>query len=348
MRERDYTRLSSNLLRELWSALVALILIVCVAATGFHFIEDWSWFDSLYMVIITVSTVGYGEINELTPWGRGWAIVTIFLGIGVASYSMLTVGRLAAMGLVEGELKRGLARRRMKKVIETISDHHLVCGYGRIGREVARGLQAAGASAVVIEADREKVEELEDEGVPYIRGDATEDDVLLRAGIERAKGMAICTPSDPDNLFITLTARELNPAAYILTRCSDPSAQHRLLRAGADKVINPHKIGGQKIASSLLRPTVVEMWDLATGVENTDIAVEEAEILAGSELIGRPLARSELRERFGVIIVAIKRNGTMLFNPKPTEVFQEGDLLITIGHEKDLTAMGAALGPASD
>ena len=345
MRERSYSRLSANLFRELWSALAALITIIVVATSGFHFIEKWTWFDSLYMVIITISTVGYGELSELTSWGRGWAIVTIFLGIGVASYTMLTLGRLAAMGLVDGELKRGLARRRMKKVIETISNHHVVSGYGRIGREVARGLRAAGALTVVVEADPDKVGELEADGVPYISGDATDDDVLIKAGIERAKGLAICTPSDPDNLFITLTARELNPAAYILTRCSDPSAEHRLMRAGADKVINPHEIGGQKIASSLLRPTVVEMWDLATGVENTDIAVEEAAIFAGSELVGRPLAQSGLRERYGVIIVAIKRSGTMLFNPKPTEVFHEGDTLVTIGHERDLAEMTEALTP---
>lgn len=343
MTEKAYTRLWTNLLRELWLAMVSVVVIIAVASAGFRIIQGWSWFECVYMVIITISTVGYTEVRGLTDAGRVWAIFTIFMGMGVVSYSMLTIGRLAAMGLVEGELKRSLARRRMKKVIERIADHHLVCGYGRIGREVARGLQVSGASCVMIETAAERLDELEADGVPYIHGDATDDEVLIKAGIERAKGLAICTPSDPDNLFITLTARELNPAVYILSRCSDPSSQHRLVRAGADKVINPHEIGGQKIASSLLHPTVTEMWDLATGVENSDIAVDELSIRSGSELIGRPLAQSGLRERFGVIIVAIKRDGQMVFNPKPVEILQDGDTLITIGHERDLHEMEKVL-----
>jgi len=248
------------------------------------------------------------------------------------------------LGLVEGEFKRVLARRRMNKQLETIEDHYVLCGFGRIGTQVARSLQMAQADCVVIESDPAQEEKLLEEGHLYIIGDATEDDVLHAAGITRAKGLAIATPSDPDNLYITLTAREMNPAVYILSRSHDENISRRLLRAGADKAFSPHRIGGRQMANALLRPTVVELLDLAAGTKE-DIAMEELTIGEGSELVGKSLRLSGLRQRFGLIIVAIKRNGEMVFNPGAHEVLQEGDNLITIGHTRDMSEVVKILRP---
>ncbi len=332
-------------LRELWVATGALVTILLVGTTGFHLIEGWDWFDSLYMVFITLSTVGYGEVHEMSPLGRGWAMATIFLGVGVMSFTVLTVARLAVMGLVEGELRHALLRRRMGKMIDNIKGHHVVCGFGRVGRQVARSLAEAGARLVVIESDPERVGIIERERHPYVIGNATEEEVLRRAGVERARSLAIVTPSDPDNLFIALTAKELNPSLYIISRVNERVAAPRLLKLGADKVMSPHQIGGQQMAANLLRPTVTELLDLATTGTQDDIAMEEMTIRAGSEMIGRSLRLSGLRQRFGVIIVAIKRDGEMVFNPTQHEVLREGDVLITIGHARDLSDLETVLQP---
>ncbi len=335
---------SQNPLREVYFAMIVLVTIVLVSTTGFHIIEQWPWFDALYMVVITLSTVGYGETHDLTPTGRIWAMLTIFMGVGVMSFTFITLGRLTMLGLVEGEFKRILARRRMNREIEKIEGHYVVCGFGRIGRQVARRLHASHAGCVVIESDAERVPVLESEGVHYLIGDATDDDVLERAGVPRAKGLAIVTPSDPDNLYITLTAREMNARLYILSRYNDPGVRRRLLRAGANNALSPHEIGGRQMANSLLRPTVTELLDLASGVSD-DIAMEEISIAAGSQMIGKSLRLSGLRQRFGVIIVAIKRGGEMVFNPTPHEILQEGDNLIAIGHQRDMAELITVLQP---
>jgi len=342
---RFESKFPSDLFRELWVAAVALLTILLVSSAGFHVIEDWAWFDALYMVIITLSTVGYGEVHDLTPAGRAWAIGTIFAGVGVMSFTFLTIGRLAMMGLAEGELRRGLARRRMKQVLQEISGHHVICGYGRIGRTIAQCLQADGLRCVVIENDEQARVDIEEDGFPYVIGDATRDSVLQRAGIERAQAMAVVTPSVPDNVFIALTARALSPDIYIMARSTDPSSERRLIRAGADKALSPHEIGGRQMASSLVRPTVVELLDLAASGDTSTFAMEEMQIHHDSEMAGVQLMDSGLRQRFGVIAVAIKRDDEMMFNPTPDVVLESGDTLITIGHREDLETLLNVLQP---
>ncbi len=341
------SRFSTNLFREVWVALAALCVVLIVASTGFHFIEGWAWFDALYMVIITLSTVGYGEVHDLTPVGRLWAMATIFGGVGVMSYTFITLGRLTMLGLADGELRRVLARRRMNKIIEKVSEHHVICGFGRIGRTIAVCLSEAGHDCVVVEYDRELVAQLELDDIPYVIGDATRDRVLRQAGLERARTVAVVTPSDPDNLYITLTAREIQPDLYIMARANDASSEKRLVRAGADRALSPHEIGGRQMASSLLRPTVVELLDLAASGDAETFAMEEMVIHGDSELVGKDLMHSGLRQDYGVIIVAIKRNGDMIFNPVPSVVFQGGDVLISIGGQHDLARLQDFLQPSS-
>ncbi len=341
------SRFSTNLLREVWVALAALCVILTVSSTGFHFIEGWAWFDALYMVIITLSTVGYGEVHDLSPVGRLWAMATIFGGVGVMSFTFITLGRLTMMGLADGELRRVLARRRMNKIIEKVSEHHVICGYGRIGRTIAICLTEAGHDCVVVESDPDLTEQLELDDIPYVIGDATRERILRKAGITRARTAAVVTPSDPDNLYITLTARELHPELYVMARANDASSEKRLVRAGADRALSPHEIGGRQMASSLLRPTVVELLDLAASGDAVTFAMEEMVIHGDSELVGTDLMHSGLRQDFGVIIVAIKRDGEMVFNPLPSEVFQCGDVVISIGGQDDLARLQRFLQPDS-
>ena len=317
----------------LWAA--SLLALLLLGSLGFVWLEGWNFFDALYMTVTTLTTVGYGEIHPLDRIGRIYNMVLILTGMGVMFY---IVGSLARV-VIEGELQTVLGRRKLIKHIERLKDHYILCGFGRIGEIIARQLQERGLSLVVVEGDPALLARLEAGGYYFINGDATRDEILLEAGIERAKGLISVVSSDAANVYVVLTARSLNPNLFIVARGEDPGSEKKLLRAGADKVESPYRMGGQKMAQTIMRPTVVSFMELAMK-EGVDWTMEEIAVGAASPLQGVPLADSGIRQNLNLILVAIKRaDGELLFNPSHETPILAGDTLIALGLRKNLDAL---------
>jgi voltage-gated potassium channel len=279
--------------------------------------------------------VGYGEIHPLDRLGRLYNMVLILTGMGVMFY---IVGSLARV-LIEGELQTVLGRRKLIKDIKRLKNHYIICGFGRIGEIIARQLKGRGLALLIIDKAPDQIARLEELGYYSIFGDATRDEVLLEAGIERAKGLVAVVASDADNVYIVLTARSLNPRLFIVARGEEPGSDQKLLRAGADKVESPHQMGGQKMAHTILHPTVVTFMELAMK-EGVDWSMEEIAVGQTSPLLGVPLKDSGIRQKLDLILVAIKRaDGEMLFNPSHETPILAGDTLIALGLRKNLDAL---------
>jgi voltage-gated potassium channel len=316
-----------------WGA--ALLAILFLGSLGFVWIEGWSFFDALYMTVTTLTTVGYGEVHPLDRAGRSYNMVLILTGMGVMLYVVTSLARV----VVEGEIQAALGKRKLLKRIKKLKDHYIICGFGRIGEIIARQLSQAGLSLVVVENRPESLIRLEGSGYDFVAGDATREEVLLEAGIERAKGLVAVVSSDADNVYITLTARSLNPGLLIVARGEELGSEKKLLRAGADKVESPYEMGGRKMAHSILRPTVTTFMELAMH-EGVDWSMEEIVVGTASPLLGLPLKDSGIRLKLDVIIVAIKRaEGDMLFNPTLDTSILAGDTLIVLGMRKNLEAL---------
>ena len=320
-----------------WSALLVGLLVA--GSLGFVWLEGWNFFDALYMTVTTLSTVGYGEIHPLTRLGRLYNMVLILGGMGVLFY---IVGSLARV-LLEGELQAVFGRRKLIKHIKRLKNHYLLCGFGRIGEIIARQLKDRGLALVVIESDPALLAHLEASGYYFISGDATREEVLIEAGIERAKGLISVVSSDAANVYVVLTARSLNPQLFIVARGEEEGSEKKLLRAGADKVESPYRMGGQKMAQTIMRPTVVTFMELAMK-EGVDWTMEEIAVGQASALLGVPLADSGIRQKLNLILVAIKReDGEMLFNPSHETPILAGDTLIALGLRKNLDALEAMM-----
>ena len=318
-----------------WTA--SLLALLVVGSLGFMWLEGWDFFDSLYMTVTTLTTVGYGETHPLDRAGRIYNMVLILSGMGVLFY---IVGSLAR-AVVEGEIQEALGRRKLIKHIKRLKNHYILCGFGRIGEIVARQLKGRGLSLVIVENDPALLPRLEASGYYFINGDATREDILLEAGIERARGLISTLPSDSDNVYVVLTARSLNPNLFILARGEEIGSEKKLLRAGADKVESPYQMGGQKMAQTIMRPTVVTFMELAMK-EGVDWTMEEIAVGQDSPLLGVPLADSGIRQKLNLILVAIKRDdGVMLFNPSHETLILAGDTLIALGLRKNLDALEA-------
>jgi voltage-gated potassium channel len=318
--------------RFLFMLLVPALLLVA-GTLGYHLIEGWSLFDALYMTAITLTTVGYAEVHELSTAGRAFTMVLLLGGVVVFVYALTEVVR----GIVSGEVRTALGRQRMERSLADLRQHMIVCGYGRMGHLVCEHFAAHGLAFVVI--DRQP-ESLADFQVPHglaLHGDATSDEVLRRAGVERARGLVAVITSDADNLYITMSARLLNERLFIVARAEDERAEQKLVRAGADRVVSPYAIGGARMAQAVLRPTVVDFLELATRTEHLALQIEEVRIQAGSHLAGTTLRDSQVRQDLGIMIVAIKKgSGEMLFNPPPDAAMEPGDILITLGPRPQL------------
>lgn len=316
----------------IWRFQLSLLLLVLLTLGGalvYMLIEGWSFEDALYMTVITIGTVGYGEVAELSPAGRGFTIVLIILGIGTATSAISNAVSLA-LGPV---LWLSLKQRRMKRMMRAMHDHYIVCGYGRMGRQITRDLQARNEPFVLIEADEETGETLARSDVPFLIGDATEDDVLLSAGVERARGLIAALPDDASNIMTVLTARELNPNVFIVARVVRAASETKLYRAGADRVINPYQIGGHRMALSLLRPAVNDFLDhIFHFGEGPDIDIGQIEVRPQSDLNGQTIASCNLRRDHNVNILAIQQaDGQIVITPAPTTTLEPHMTLIVIG-----------------
>jgi voltage-gated potassium channel len=316
-------------LRILFVALLALMLI---GIAGFHYIEHWTWFEGFYMVLTTITTIGYGELHPLSPTGR--LFNTFIIVTGVALVLLLTGG--AAQALLEFELQTVFGRRRMERDISRLSGHYIICGAGRVGRSVARELARKPIPFLVIDTDEHKLKRYADSGWLMLQGDATQESVLRQAQVEKARGLVAATTADAVNIYVILTARELNPSLKIIARASEESAEKHLVTAGADSVVSPYNFAGYRIAQSFLRPHVVDFFDTAMDRQGK-LEIEEILVQRGSAISDKTLETSRLRQESGVIVLAIKGEGSeMHFNPAPNDVIHSGDHLIVMGRPEGL------------
>jgi voltage-gated potassium channel len=321
-------------LRNLRLALGVLAAFVALGTLGYVVIERWSAFDALYMTVITLTTVGYLEVHPLSTAGRVFTMVLALGGI----FTVFYVAADFVRGIVSGEVARLFGRQRMERQLAGLKNHMIVCGFGRMGRFVCQQFSDAGLAFVLVEQEAALLEGFAlPHGIP-LHGDATAEDILRRAGVERARALVTAAASDADNLYITMTARLLNDKLLIVARAEEEAAERKLRRAGATRVVSPYAIGGQRVAQAVLRPNVMDFIELATRSEHLELQIEETEIGPGSSLAGQSLKDSAVRQDLGIIIVAIKKppEGRMVFNPAPHTVIEPGDLLITLGHRQQL------------
>lgn len=318
----------------------ALVLVIAIGTAGFHFIEGWPWFDGFYMVITTLTTIGYGETHPLSHTGR---VFNIFIILGGVSLAFLAVGS-ATEALLEFELQSFFGRRRMERDIGRLTDHYILCGAGRVGRSAARELARRPAPFVIIESNEAKAQKFAAENWLMVIGDATHEQTLREARIEHARGLVAATTTDATNLYIVLTARTLNPRLRIIARASEEVAEKHLLTAGADSVVSPYAFAGQRIAQTFLRPHVVSFLDTATTHLGIDLEIGQVPIAASSHFAGKTIETSRIRQDRGVIILAIKRENGMHFNPSPDDPIEAGDFLIAMGEPQQLRELELTAG----
>lgn len=316
-----------------------LVAVLAVGTLGYHLIEGAPLWDAFYMTVITVTTVGYREVFPLTTGGQIFTVFLLVAGLGLIFVVATEIGR----SMLEGEIRRVLGRLRRSRILDRVQGHEVICGYGRMGRAVVETLRRAGRPLVVIERNQEKVAALDDLGVPVVQGDATQEEVLLAAGVERARGLVACLADDAHNVYTVLTARSLNPDLFIVARASEDGAEQRLLRAGANRVVNPYRLGGLRLAHVLTKPAVVDFLELSLGPEGRGLELEEAVVWGGSPLVGKSLQELDLRRRFQVGVVAVRRGPSFVPNPEASFRLAEGDVLVVIGTEESLAAFEKAM-----
>jgi len=322
-----------SLERRLLSISLLFSFIVVVGGVGYALIEGWPWADAFYMAVITVTTVGFGEVHPLTPAGRLFTAVLILLGVGGITYSFSTLINT----VVAGELKGALEEHRMMRQINTMQDHYIVCGFGRVGYQVCLELRREARSLVVVDANETSIERAKAQGYPVVAGDAGSDHILQQAGIKRARGLVAAVDSDADNLLVVLTARSLNPELYIVARANLEDTEAKLLRAGADRVISPYTLGGRRLAQMLIRPDLVDFLDVVMHSESLELLLENFTVVQGSVLEGCSIGQVGIREKTGANVLGlIRRQGELIISPEASTVLYRGDVLIALGTRQQL------------
>ena len=321
------------------------ILFVCLlvfGAAGYMVIEGWPYMDALYMTVITLATVGYGEVHEISLKGRLFTVILIFLGVGFFLY---VVGNVIQF-LVEGRIREVLGRRVLDKQISKLKNHFIVCGYGRMGQALCTYLIQKYLDVIVIEQNPDRVPVMDKDGILYIVGGATDEATLIKAGIKRARGIISVLGTDADNVFLVLIAKRLNPEIFVVARANQNESEKTLYAAGTDKVVSPFVLGARRMAHAILRPTVIHFLELAFADESTDIHVEEIPVSVSSKIVGVSLQESGLRQDFDVIIISIKKaDGTMCYNPKASYQFEAGDTIVAVGNSKSFMLAAKTLNP---
>ena len=326
---------------------VALLGFVMAAGTaGYMLIEGWNAWDAFYMTAISVTTAGYREVHELSRWGQLFTSLLLFGGVGAAFYAFT----LLAAGVIESRLLPRSTERRRLRMIESLADHFLLCGAGRIGRIIADEFRRQRVRFVVIDRDPSAVQDALERGDLAVEADASREDVLARLHIERARGLIAALGTDAENVYTILSARSIRPDLFVIARADSEDAGRKLLRAGANRVVSPYQIGATQMAQTALRPAVVDFVQLATSSENLELAMEQVTLGDASPLVGRSIVEANVRQRFGVIVVAIRRkDGRMEFNPPPDAVMHAADQLVVLGRAEQLKELetAAQLGEAA-
>ncbi len=305
---------------------------MAIGTAGFRLIDGYPLFDAFYMTLITITTVGYQEVHPLSHAGRVFNSFLIFFGVSAMFFA---VGAMTQT-IIELELQNRFGKRRKKRAIMQMKDHYIVCGFGRVGRNAAFELQRAGVPFLVIDRNEQRVERATQAGMLALHADATRDDSLREAGVERARGFIAALATDADNVFVILSAKTLNPRLTVVTRASEEDAEEKLRRAGADTVFSPYSMAGHRLAQALIRPHVVQLLDLASKAAGLDVNMEQLQIAPGSKFAARGLGDLAAREA-GVIVLAIRKpDGKMMFNPPAATEVAEGDVLIVMGQQPGL------------
>jgi voltage-gated potassium channel len=325
-------------LRNLKLIFTGLLVIMLGGTAGFHFIEKWSWFDGFYMTLITLTTIGYGEIHPLSHAGRIFNSGLILVGVGTV---FLAIGSLT-QALLEFELQSVFGRKRMEREIARLTGHYIICGAGRVGRSVAREFKHKGVPFVILENRAERIERYAPEGWLTILGDATQERALEEARVREAAGLIAATTADATNIYIVLTARAMNPDLKIIARASEDTAEKHLRKAGADTVISPYLFAGTRIAQTFLQPHVLSFLDSATVDLGIDLEINEIFVTEHSTFAGKTIATSGIRQNTGVIVLAMKRQDGMHFNPASDDVVHAGDCLIAMGDSAKLKLLEQA------
>jgi voltage-gated potassium channel len=321
------------ILSGLQRAIGFLISIAVIGVLGYRFLEGYSWLDAVYMVAITLSTVGYREVQPLHPLGQVFTIFLLVGGVGAVFYTAVAV----VEKVVEGEFQQFFGKRRMQKSIEALSGHYIVCGFGRIGEVICRELASKPVPFAILEQLDTRVREAEANNYLVLQGDATDEKLLMAAGVTRARGLFASLASDADNVYVALTAKGLNPELFVVARAENERSERTLFRSGADKVISPYAMGGHRMAQAVLRPAVVDIIDLATHHQSLELQLEEIPLSPASPYQGKTLHDAGLHEQPGLIIVAIRKaSGKMIFNPSSTEQLEPGDRLIALAESPQL------------
>lgn len=318
--------------KKIFFTALSFAFILIFGSSGYMFFERKGFLDALYMTIVTVATVGYGDLVPKSPGGKIFTVFLILVGVGYVMYMFSNIVEV----MIEGGLRDFLGKRQMKKGLLKMRDHFIVCGHGRIGQVICQTLHENNIPFVVIDNNPAEIEDVIQKGFFEIEGDAAEDSVLVRAGIKKARGLVSVVESDAENVYVTLTAKGLNPDVKILVRSSGaPGAEIKLMRAGADKVISPYFLGGRRMAQFIVKPNVIDFLELAMYTSSLGLSLEEILVSENSSIVGKTLIDSGIRKKHDIIVIGVKTySEDMLFNPKPDTVINAGDILIVLG-EKD-------------
>ncbi len=312
--------------RRLLIAATLLVAAVLIGTAGYAVLEGWSWFEALYMTVTTITTVGGGEPRALDVAGKWWTIVVVAFGFGALTYTVLQVFAY----VIEGHLGAEFSQRRMRRRVARMQDHFILCGYGRVGREIARDFTAEKIPFVIIDINPSSLERAAGEGLVVMNGNATDVATLKAAGIERARGLVTAVDHDADNIYVTLSARVLKPDLFIVARANAEDAEQKIRLAGANRVISPYTIGGRRMASLAMRPTAVEFVDTVLSADNGQLLLEDITIREGSSWIGRALVEL-FPDGDEAFVLALKRDGAMRFRPAPDTELRARDELVAAG-----------------
>jgi voltage-gated potassium channel len=327
--------------RKVFPAMVFLSIIAVIGILGYRFIEKWSVLDSVYMTVITLFTVGFKEVGPLSPAGKVFTIFIIVAGVGSAIYA---AGKVVEI-IIEGEMTGYRKRRNMDKKIREMKDHHIICGFGRVGHQVAQAFEEWRVPFVVIDPKKESLDELDARGIPVLIGDATDDTVLTAAGIDSAKGLIACSDSDVANVYITLSARQLNPGLNIVARAGLKDTEKKLTMAGANKVISPYFISGVRMAAMATRPVATDFLDLVSHSGLVDFSLFQITIPTGSPLSRKSIAEADIRNTSGALVLAIRKaDGSFDLQPKGTSTIDTNDVLVILGTQEQFESLQKIVG----